>query len=212
MHWRWPAYLSGPTFRSGAPLIPSGSQQTVDLGVVRYRPGPEEHPAGDFQTLIDGESLVDATSLLGNQPVAFWYVGTGYQADDSFFTHGLFFSPSGPALPPMTGQIVKAGIRFNRALQTWGQTLQIFNVSSAPIVGPLFVALDSLSPDETLYNATGTTRYTSPVGSPYVPVDLGGDEAAQLAPGASASVNLMFSNPTKAGITYNARLIVGGMP
>src|SRR5262249_37362097 len=137
---------------------------------------------------------------------------TGNQASDSFLTHGLFFSPSGVPLFPFAGQIIKGGMRLNRDLETWGQTLKILNVTSEPIMGPLFVALDSLSPNATLYNATGTTQYTSPLGSPYVPVDLGDEEGGELAPGASATVNLMFRNPTKAGITYSPRLIAGGMP
>jgi hypothetical protein len=104
MHWRWSipdvigsAVISPQSlpdilkWGNGQPLIPSGSKQSVDVGVVRYRAG-EEHPNADYSTLLNGESLI-------GQPTVFWYSATGVQPSDTFFMHGGFFSP--PIPPPI---------------------------------------------------------------------------------------------------------------
>ncbi|MGZ5434555.1 MAG: DUF2341 domain-containing protein [Pyrinomonadaceae bacterium] len=113
-HWRWPSYLStraiGFGYGTGVPMIgkyPSLFDQTnqdVQIGVVRYKPG-EEDP-GDFKSLIVNptENLINAvtrttgsrrrTQVIQPLDVLYWYSGTSYEPEsDLFFKHGSFFSP-----------------------------------------------------------------------------------------------------------------------
>jgi hypothetical protein len=94
IHWFWNSIASfvstcngGPALGNGAPMIPSGSNQDVEVGVSLSRPG-EEHPF-DFRTLINSESLT------GGVPV-FWNSSTSRSQSDLFFLYGGFFSSSPP--------------------------------------------------------------------------------------------------------------------
>jgi len=91
IHWRWGGatnFFLFPGFFDrngrGNPIIPTGSNQDVNIAVVAFHPG-EEHPF-DYTDLLNGESLKHQSPVL-------WYVGTGHQAKDTFFMHGGFFQP-----------------------------------------------------------------------------------------------------------------------
>jgi hypothetical protein len=73
---------------------------------------------------------------------------------------------------------------------------------TAAITNPVYLAVNNLSSNTTLINSIGVTVMSSPAGSPYVLVSGSG-----LAPGASASVTLQFSNPASGGITDNLSVI-----
>jgi hypothetical protein len=100
-----------------------------------------------------------------------------------------------------------SGFVFDRRLQHFVQQLEFVNTSTTPVTGPLWLVLDNLSANATLFNAAGTTVNYPPLGSPYVSVNLGGDGV--LSPGESAVATLEFVNPTRGGITYTARLLAG---
>ena len=104
-HWRWGAHISG--FGEGKPLIPVGSNQDVDIGLVLFVP-PAQNSQQEENELHSGTDLV---RTLDNKPldVSFWYWSTGHQQSDTFSpTKGGFFNPSFPwmtkpiteALPP----------------------------------------------------------------------------------------------------------------
>jgi hypothetical protein len=87
IHWRWGKSVPDfPGKHDGTPIIPDGSNQSVELAVVAFHPG-EEHP-DDFHDLVgpNAEPLLDDDPLL-------WYSATGRQAKDTFFLHGGFFQP-----------------------------------------------------------------------------------------------------------------------
>jgi hypothetical protein len=92
VHWRWgtissnPVLGGGPEFGDGLPLIPPGSDQSVDFAVVRRKTG-EEDPH-DYTNLI-----LDGAEGLPNE-IVFWYSATGHLSRDTFFTHGGFFNPA----------------------------------------------------------------------------------------------------------------------
>lgn len=94
---------------------------------------------------------------------------------------------------PMT--VTRGGFVLNRRTNQVTQQVTLKNVSSAPVVGPIYLALDALSTNTLLVNSSGTTG-----GSPYVVVP-----GAPLAPGASVTIVLTFANPVTGGITYNPR-------
>jgi len=84
----------------------------------------------------------------------------------------------------------------------YSQTVKLTNNSGSAITGPISLVVDGLSSNAGLFNAAGSTDSLALPVSPYV-------SSGGLAPGQSVSVVLQFSNPTKAGITYNTRLLAG---
>lgn len=100
-------------------------------------------------------------------------------------------------------QVTRSGFGYNFAIQRFVQTVTLKNVSAASIAAPLSLVLDNLSSVATLYNATGMTVCATPGGSPFM------NWLSSLAPGASASIVLQFTDPTKAGITYATRVLAG---
>jgi hypothetical protein len=100
-------------------------------------------------------------------------------------------------------QITRSGYGYNLATGRFVQTVTLKNTGSGVIVGPISFALDKLSSNATLFNPTGTTLCALPSGSPYI------NFTGNLNPGASASITLQFANPTRAGISYATRILVG---
>ncbi len=100
-------------------------------------------------------------------------------------------------------QVTRSGFGYNFATQRFVQTVTLKNMSGGTVPAPISLVLDSLSSNATLYNATGTTACATPAGSPFI------NWSSSLAPGASASIVLQFTNPSKAGITYATRVLAG---
>ncbi len=100
-------------------------------------------------------------------------------------------------------QVTRSGYGYNLATQRFVQTVTLKNLSASIIAGPLSLVLDNLSSSATLFNPSGITACAAPAGSPFINL-LG-----NLAPGASASISLQFTNPTRTGITYATRVLAG---
>jgi hypothetical protein len=87
IHWRWGKSVPDFEFKhGGTPIIPDGSDQSVELAVVAFHPG-EERPE-DFHSLVD----LNPEPLLDDNPVL-WYSATSHRPTDTFFMHGGFFQP-----------------------------------------------------------------------------------------------------------------------
>ena len=99
--------------------------------------------------------------------------------------------------------ITSGGFTLNPTTRRYAQTVTLRNGSAGTITGPISLVLDSLSSNATLLNARGHTVVTVPSGSPYVNANT------NLAPGASISIGLQFSNPSHTAITYQARVLAG---
>lgn len=163
IHWRWgplAPMLGGPG-GIGSAMVPAGSNQDVTTAVVRA--GDDEHPSGDALALANGEGLLPTASL------AFWYVATGKQKQDTFFTHGGFFTRATRgdlgnrvAVDTSSGWVTSGPGRL-------GRTIAIRNVSGGELAGPFAVVLSSLPEGVTLLNAAGRTIETD---LPYVMLDV----------------------------------------
>jgi len=103
-------------------------------------------------------------------------------------------------------QVAPSGFGYNFTTGRFVQTVTLTNSTSNTIAGPISLVLDSLSGNATLFNRSGLTACAAPLGSPFITVPGG------LNPGASASVILQFADPSKAGITYAARVLAGSNP
>ena len=84
------------------------------------------------------------------------------------------------------------------------QTLTVTNSTGGSVAGPVNIVISNLSPAVTLTNLSGTSGCASS-GSPYVTALPSGS----LAPGASATVELIFRNPLLSGFTYSATVTAG---
>ena len=100
-------------------------------------------------------------------------------------------------------QLTRSGFGYNFATRRFVQTVTLKNISGSAVGTPISLVLDSLSSNATLYSPTGTTSCATPAGSPFI------NWLSGLAPGASASIVLQFTNPTKTGITYATRVLAG---
>lgn len=128
--------------------------------------------------------------------------------------HGAFFaadgletgSPGTIANASNSVQLMRSGYVRDRRTGTYVQQLTLVNTLATALPGPFFVALDDVSPNASLANASGATATISPLGTPYVlvPGSSGG-----LSAGASLSVVLQFNNPTNSAITYTPRVLNG---
>lgn len=88
--------------------------------------------------------------------------------------------------------------------------MTIQNDSASTLAGPIYLVLDNLSANASLWNATGLTAKLAPLGSPYTTVVPAG---GTLPPGASVTMALQFTNPTRGGIAYLPRaLVLAGNP
>jgi hypothetical protein len=101
--------------------------------------------------------------------------------------------------------MTRSGYVFNFGTQRFYQTVKLTNIGSAGIGGPIELVLDNLN-NASLSNKFGVTTCAAPVGSPYIAAVAA---TATLAPGASVSVVLQFSDPTKAPTTYTPRMLAG---
>jgi len=106
-------------------------------------------------------------------------------------------------------EVVRGGFVFDRRTNRFAQQLTVKNASTNALTGPLYLALDGLSVNATLANASGATVNNAPAGSPYLTV-LG--DGFTLAPGGAIDVVLEFTNPSRAGITYTTRVLALSSP
>lgn len=101
--------------------------------------------------------------------------------------------------------ITRSGFSLNRRTNRLVQQITVTNTGTTWAAGPIYLALDGLSLNTKLSNATSTTSHVLPAGSPYVTVTTAG-----LAPSASAVVSLEFTVPASGSITYTPRTLAEG--
>ena len=99
--------------------------------------------------------------------------------------------------------ITYGGVTLNPMTRRYVQTVTLRNNSAATIAGPISLVLDKLSPNVTLYNASGTTALVLPAGSPYL------NASTDLGAGQSVSLQLQFTNPGNIVFSYDARVLAG---
>ena len=100
-------------------------------------------------------------------------------------------------------QVTRSGFGYNLSTLRFVQTVTLKNAGTGTIAGPLSLVLDNLSSNATLFGPTGSTTCALPAGSPFI------SATSDLGPGASISMNLQFTDPTRTGITYSTRVLAG---
>jgi hypothetical protein len=95
--------------------------------------------------------------------------------------------------------VAKSGLAVNRTTGKYTGTVTFTNTSGVLIQGPLQFKLDGLTAGVTLDNQSGVQG-----GAPYISLSN-----ASIAPGATVTVPVTFTNPSKALIAYTAKLFSG---
>jgi hypothetical protein len=145
------------------------------------------------QPLVNNPIPVDETSADGG----YNNVATVNDLSDLFVPGAIRAAANLSATPE--------GFVCDRHSHLISQTVRITNHGNTPAPVPLFLVLDHLSTNATLVNSDGTTAVLSPLGSPYVTVNLGGDKV--LRPNQTAKATLDFLNPSGDAITYETRVL-----
>jgi hypothetical protein len=193
----------------GQSSTPSGLNWIVQQDGLRNITGQKN--ADGTVTVFGTTSTVsdELTHDLGadpNQIVAIT-VGPGSTAANTAFTV-LRTAPAGQRFGGITVSSIPnvslGGYVLNRSLNKITQQVTVTNNSTLPITGPVSVALDSLSANTALANASGHTFNNAPLGSPYLTLTTG-----NLAPGASVGATLQFDRPASGSISYSARAVTG---
>jgi uncharacterized protein len=107
-----------------------------------------------------------------------------------------------PAATDVSSQVrvTHTGFGRNRATGMWTATLTVTNKSGSPISGPIQVALKNLSTNAAIVNNTTVLN-----GSPAITLSTG-----SLAPGASMSMPIQFTNPSNNFINFTPVTYAGG--
>ncbi|HEX2851596.1 MAG TPA: hypothetical protein VHO24_00050 [Opitutaceae bacterium] len=156
--------------------------------------------------IIDITAIMSGSTRHKSNPREAWY----FTSDQAHYGSGITSAQveGGQILvvheiaPVNNVAVARGSVVRDRRTGQYLQQVTITNNNTAPLTGPFYLALDTLSANATLTNSSGVTSVYAPIGSPYVTV-AGGN----LAAGASGVVTLSFSNPSAAAITYTARVV-----
>lgn len=121
----------------------------------------------------------------------------GISSYGEFRFHGIRYDLLSPVDVSASVKMLQSGLSVNRFTQKYTGTVSFTNTTQATISGPLHLHLQGLTAGVTLDNATGIKD-----GVPYITLPVG-----ELAPGQTATVTTVFSNPAKAAINYTRKLI-----
>jgi len=114
------------------------------------------------------------------------------------------FLPCGCATDVTNSIAVTRGpMVLNPVTRDYVQTVTVKNNSAKTLTGPITLVLQDLSLTALLINATGTTTFATPLGSPYITTDT------NLAPSGSVSFALQFQNMGNVPITDTTRVLAG---
>jgi hypothetical protein len=163
---------------------------------------PMNH-SSDIRTM---EEIFNLPTLSNPIPVSETNAAGGYANVATVNDLSDLFQPG--VIPLAQGvTVAQSGYVYDRRTQHFVQQVTFNNTSSTAVAGPLWLVLDNLSANATLVNGNGTTANFPPLGSPYIGVNIGGDN--QLTPGETATVFLEFADPTRGAINYTARILSG---
>jgi hypothetical protein len=168
--------------------------QTVNLGAG--------NPASGGATATVG--IVNSGGLANGRQIEWSYDASVLNNNEALsFSASTGSSCAGDITSQLT--ITRGGFAYNAGTQRFLQTVTLANGGSSAISAPVYLVLDALSSNASVANASGVTACAAPSGSPYVTILPSG----ALAAGQSASIQLQFVDPSKAGITYTPRVLAG---
>jgi uncharacterized repeat protein (TIGR01451 family) len=159
MHWRWSSIVPEKSFGKGAPLIPEGSSQSLDIAVAVIHPEEDQSHPGDYADTIRpfekfrfGKENRFHTLL--------WYSSTGTTNSDLFFYNPawfLFDDPEhahSPIQQRVDGAVVSqpaadgpTSVDFGDLFESGETTFEQHALTNLPALPPGFVALNNTGYD-----------------------------------------------------------------
>ena len=219
-----PGSSGGFTAQGGFVVAGTQNVSTGTQIVAKFLPGGTA-PAGFTATVDFGDGSGLTAGAISQDPTAsgvLQVTGSHTYAGYGAFTITVVISgPSGSPTATVTStaniqpaqvatdvtaqvSVFRGGFYYNRFTKRYSQTVTIKNTSSAAITGPISLSLDNLTAGAAALNATGTTQYAPPAGSPYFTV-----QAGSLASGATTSLFLQLTNTSGSQINYTLRILAG---
>jgi hypothetical protein len=206
------AYL----YKNGAATDISGGQDSRGIGINDFDQVVGSVSATSTATLFENGKVIDLNPLFEPPipPVAYvlksavrinnagQIICSGLYFDGGEYGTGAAFLLT-PIVANVSKQVAVSRGKITRVGSTYSQTITLTN-NGANITGPVSLVLDVLTSGVTLTNATGSTAYAPPVGSPYIDFSTG-----DFAPGAVDKVKLTFSDPANVQIKYTTRILGG---
>ncbi|MGZ8288681.1 MAG: ExeM/NucH family extracellular endonuclease [Telluria sp.] len=157
---------------------------------------PQVAGATEWHNNADEPEAIDYN--IGGKPQDL-YVDNAYRASDHDpVVVSLNVTPSySDVSASFTSKV--SGPTYNRVTGKFGGTYSFTNKTAAAITGPFHVTFAGLPAGVTLDNASGKLN-----GVPYITAG-----AATVAPGATVTVSMIFSNPAKSGISFSNAIYSG---
>jgi hypothetical protein len=194
-----------------------------DSGAVAYEAG---HPSGTGDGIYIGtgaalHAVIETGDVLDNSTVLdvrLWPEGLNNSGQVAFFARladgreGVYRAD--PVAPGCAANVTAnvsfsdGRLQLNRRTGTYSQKLRmtIANEGPAAITGPVSLALDQLSSGVVLLNGDGTTSCASPLGSPYVNLNVGTDTVWSRKE--RITIELEFTSPSSS-ISFARRVLAG---
>jgi hypothetical protein len=151
----------------------------------------------------DPNKLVEITDVLANTNSAVAATekfGDIRDAQYGEVLRGISFTPGTvtPVVP--SGLLVSTGgLLYNRRTQSYSQNITVLNNTGSAVSGPLSVVFNGLSAGVTLSNKSSVVA-----GSPALRILV---PSGSLAPGQSATVTAVFSDPSLAAVSYTTAVV-----
>lgn len=161
------------------------SERNFELELIPVLPGLAERRFRYFMVRVDHPG----------PPTDPAYPGISSYSELRF--HADRFDLLAPVDVTASVKIQLSGLVMNRFTQKYSGKVTVVNPTEKTIYGPLQLRLDALTAGVTLDNATGIKD-----GAPYITLPM-----LDLGPGQSVTLDTIFSNPSKAAISYTRKLI-----
>ncbi|WP_177307499.1 OmpL47-type beta-barrel domain-containing protein [Pseudoduganella namucuonensis] len=187
------------TTATASQAAPASGWYSGDVSLALSVAADGGSPAAATHYTVDGGAQQTgntvALSAKGTHTVSYWSVD---QAGNTEQARSLTVN-IGPIDLGASVKMTQQGATLNRATGKYVGGMTLTNTTGSTLTGPLTLRLNGLGNGLVLDNATGMDA----AGAPYVAL------ANPLAPGSSVTVNLTFSNPNRAPVTYSAQLFRG---
>jgi rhamnogalacturonan endolyase len=182
--------LDGFTFTqtAGTPTMPAITSRDPNVFPVPVVATIAAGSSATVDVLIDFRSPPGAAVF----DVAIPFSANGGRVRGSIAATGV---TAGAAVPLPGDQLstTASGLVYSRVTRTFNGSVTITNTGSVPLNGPFQIVFTTLTGGVTLVGATGSVN-----GSPYLTVP----GVSTLTPGQSTTVNVQFSDPTMARISF----------